>query len=57
MMKRTRYGIVKIAIKAGSGSTLTDQTKLDIVNGLKNLMFILLNQKLLIGNNFNFINF
>jgi hypothetical protein len=30
-----RYGIVKIAIKAGSGSTLTDQTKLDIVNGLK----------------------
>ena len=30
-----RYGIVKIAIKAASGSTLTDQTKLDIVNGLK----------------------
>jgi hypothetical protein len=30
-----RYGIVKIAIKPGSGSTLTDQTKLDIVNGLK----------------------
>ena len=30
-----RYGIVKIAIKAGSGATLTDQTKLDIVNGLK----------------------
>tara|TARA_B110000858_G_C17809649_1_gene480376 strand:+ start:1195 stop:3048 length:1854 start_codon:yes stop_codon:yes gene_type:complete len=30
-----RYGIVKIAIKATSGSTLTDQTKLDIVNGLK----------------------
>ena len=30
-----RYGIVKIAIKAGSGSILTDQTKLDIVNGLK----------------------
>ena len=30
-----RYGIVKIAIKAASGSTLTDQTKLDIVSGLK----------------------
>ena len=30
-----RYGIVKIAIKAASGSTLTNQTKLDIVNGLK----------------------
>ena len=30
-----RYGIVKIAIKAASGSKLTDQTKLDIVNGLK----------------------
>ena len=30
-----RYGIVKIAIKAASGSTLTDQTKLDIVYGLK----------------------
>ena len=30
-----RYGIVKIAIKAGTGATLTDQTKLDIVNGLK----------------------
>ena len=30
-----RYGNVKIAIKAASGSTLTDQTKLDIVNGLK----------------------
>ena len=26
---------MKIAIKAASGSTLTDQTKLDIVNGLK----------------------
>ena len=30
-----RYGIVKIAIKAVSGSTLTNQTKLDIVSGLK----------------------
>ena len=30
-----RYGIVKIAIKPASGSTLTEQTKLDIVNGLK----------------------
>ena len=30
-----RYGIVKIAIKAASGSTLTDTTKADIVNKLK----------------------
>jgi hypothetical protein len=29
------YGVVKIAIKAASGSTLTNQTKLDIVNLLK----------------------
>ena len=29
------YGIVKIAIKAGSGSTLTTQTKADIVTKLK----------------------
>ena len=30
-----RYGIVKIGIKAASGSTLTNQTKADIVNDLK----------------------
>ena len=30
-----RYGIVKIGIKAASGSTLTNQTKLDIVSLLK----------------------
>jgi len=30
-----RYGIVKIGIKAASGSTLTDTTKLDIINKLK----------------------
>ena len=30
-----RYGIVKIGIKAASGSTLTNQTKSDIVNDLK----------------------
>ena len=30
-----QYGVVKIAIKAASGSTLTNQTKLDIVNSLK----------------------
>ena len=30
-----QYGIVKIAIKAASGSTLTNQTKLDIVSLLK----------------------
>ena len=29
------YGVVKISIKAPSGSTLTDTTKLDIVNKLK----------------------
>ena len=29
------YGVVKIAIKAASGSTLTDTTKLSIVNQLK----------------------
>ena len=29
------YGTVKISIKAQSGSTLTEQTKLEIVNGLK----------------------
>ena len=30
-----QYGVVKIAIKAASGSTLTNQTKLDIVTALK----------------------
>ena len=30
-----RYGIVKIGVKAGSGSTLTETTKADIVNKLK----------------------
>ena len=30
-----RYGIVKIGIKAASGSTLTETTKADIVNKLK----------------------
>jgi len=29
------YGVVKIAIKAASGSTLTNQTKTDIVNSLR----------------------
>ena len=30
-----RYGIVKIGIKAASGSTLTETTKADIVSKLK----------------------
>ena len=30
-----QYGIVKIGIKAASGSTLTEQTKSDIINSLK----------------------
>ena len=30
-----RYGIVKIGVKAASGSTLTETTKADIVNKLK----------------------
>ena len=32
---KTRYGIVKIGVKAASGSTLTETTKADIVNKLK----------------------
>ena len=35
MKKHTIYGTVKISIKAASGSTLTNATKLDLVTQLK----------------------
>ena len=47
MMKRTQYGVVKIAIKLSSGSSLSTSTKESIKTQLKKYNVVSVKQKLL----------